>query len=144
MANIRLLQTTAHNDKSGNGRKTIEWFEIDMILGRRPASQSHFLLHSGKEMQLTATLEDESENEIEVTTVTFNYTAHLMKCRKRSHRPDTNNITSLGISLPISVSTYRDTRKSPLDNCACRSMGLVLAFRANTSSCSGRSVALCR
>ena len=66
MANICLLQTTAHNDTSGNGRNTIEWFEeLDRILGRRPASQSHFLLQSGKEMQLKAALEDESDDKTE-------------------------------------------------------------------------------
>ena len=77
MANICLLQTTAHNDKSGNGRKTIEWFEeLDRILGWRPASQSHFLLQSGKEMQLKAALEDESDDNTECMTVTYNTDYH--------------------------------------------------------------------
>ena len=60
------------------------------------------------------------------------------------HRPDANNLIILGISLPISIATYRDTRKSPLGICKCRRMGLVLAFGASTSSGSGRSIALCR
>ena len=140
MANICLLQTTDHNDKSGIGRKTIEWFdELDRIMGRRPASQSHLLLQSGTEMQLKAAFEDESDDKTEGTIVAYNYTAHLMKCRKLPHRPDTNNII-IGISLPISVSTYRDTRTSPLCTCKCRSMGYALACRSNTSSCFGRSL----
>ena len=102
MAKVCLLQTTAHNDKSGNGRKTIEWFEeFDRILGRRQASQSHFLLQSGTEMQLKSVLEDESDDKTEGTTVAYNYTAHLMKCRKLPHRLDTNNIIILS-----SVHTY--------------------------------------
>ena len=50
-------------------------------------------------MQLTATLEDESDDKTEGMTVTYNYTAHIMKCRKIPHRPDTNNIISLGINM---------------------------------------------
>ena len=72
MANICLLQTTAHNDTSGNGRKTIEWFEeLDRILERRPASKPHFLLQSENEMQLKAALEDDKT---EGTTDAYNYT----------------------------------------------------------------------
>ena len=81
-------------------------------MGRRPSSQPHFLLQSGKDMQLKAAFEDEIDDKTEGTTVTYNYTAHLMKCRKLPHRPDTNNVIILGISLPISVPTYRDTCKS--------------------------------
>ena len=123
MANICLLQTTAHNDTSGKGRKTIEWLEeLYRILGRRPASTSHFLLQSGTEMQLKVPLVDESDGNTECTTVPYNYTAHLMKCRQPPQRPDTNTIIIVVIRLPISVATYRDTRKSPLGTCACRSM----------------------
>ena len=96
------------------------------------------------EMQLKAALEDESDDKTEGTTVTYNYTAHLMKCRKLPHQPDTNNIIILGIGLPISVATYRDTCKPPIGICKCPGMGLVQALWANTSSGSGRSVALCR
>ena len=62
---IKVIHTYIHtyNAKSGNGRKTIEWFdELDRTMGRRPASQSHLLLQSGTEMQLKAAFEDESDD----------------------------------------------------------------------------------
>ena len=68
-------------------------------------------------MQLISAIEDESNDKTDRTTVTYNYTAHLMKCRKLPRQTYTNNIAILGIGLPVSVATYRDTRKSPLGTC---------------------------
>ena len=53
-----------------------------MILARRPASQPHFLILSVRDMNLHATLGEESDTKTEGTIVTYNYTVYATRASK--------------------------------------------------------------